>query len=153
MGALGCGQVTTAQYGPIFHLLEGKTGAKLLRSGGRHGEAVRANRRDSERGRQQTEVKADGMLLVQFLRDRGSDRTRIRCETSQCGACTVCLDGQAVKSCTILLAAQADGAAVMTIEGLAPAGVVRARLGRARAAIRALTRMVLATVAGEESGP
>ena len=62
------------------------------------------------------------MLLVQFLRDHlGLTGTHIGCETSQCGACTVLLDGQAVKSCTIL-AAQTDGAAVTTIEGLAPAG-------------------------------
>jgi carbon-monoxide dehydrogenase small subunit len=61
-------------------------------------------------------------LLVQFLRDHlGLTGTHVGCETSQCGACTVLLDGQAVKSCTVL-AAQADGAEVMTIEGLAPAG-------------------------------
>jgi len=61
-------------------------------------------------------------LLVQFLRDHlGLTGAHIGCETSQCGACTVLLDGQAVKSCTVL-AAQADGAAVTTIEGLAPAG-------------------------------
>ena len=50
----------------------------------------------------------------------------IGCETSQCGACTVLMDGQAVKSCTIL-AVQADGAAVTTIEGLAPVGDVASR--------------------------
>ncbi|HET7092665.1 MAG TPA: (2Fe-2S)-binding protein [Thermomicrobiales bacterium] len=60
------------------------------------------------------------MLLVQFLRDQlGLTGAHIGCETSQCGACTVLLDGAAVKSCT-LLAAQADGCAVTTIEGLAP---------------------------------
>jgi len=59
-------------------------------------------------------------LLVQFLRDGlGLTGAHIGCETSQCGACTVVLDGQAVKSCT-LLAVQADGAEVKTIEGLAP---------------------------------
>ena len=63
-------------------------------------------------------------LLVQYLRDNlGLTGAHIGCETSQCGACSVLLDGQIVKSCTIL-ALQADGAAVTTIEGLAPAGTL-----------------------------
>jgi aerobic carbon-monoxide dehydrogenase small subunit len=63
-------------------------------------------------------------LLVQFLReDLGLTGAHIGCETSQCGACTVLVDGQAVKSCTIL-AVQADGSTVTTIEGLAPAGML-----------------------------
>ena len=62
------------------------------------------------------------LLLVQFLRDTlNLTGTKIGCDTSQCGACTVMLDGVAVKSCTCL-AAQADGASVTTIEGLAPGG-------------------------------
>jgi len=62
------------------------------------------------------------VLLVQFLRELcGLTGTHVGCETSICGACTVLLDGQAVKSCTVL-AAQADGSEVTTIEGLAPAG-------------------------------
>jgi len=62
------------------------------------------------------------MLLVHYLRETlGLTGTHIGCDTSQCGACTVHLNGQAVKSCTIL-AAQADGATVTTIEGLAAAG-------------------------------
>jgi carbon-monoxide dehydrogenase small subunit len=61
-------------------------------------------------------------LLVHALRDAlGLTGTHIGCDTSQCGACTVLLDGRAVKSCT-LLAAQAEGAAVTTIEGLASSG-------------------------------
>lgn len=61
-------------------------------------------------------------LLVQYLRDDlRLTGAHVGCETSQCGACSVLLDGQIVKSCTIL-AVQADGAAVTTIEGLAPAG-------------------------------
>ncbi|WP_300608120.1 (2Fe-2S)-binding protein [Trebonia sp.] len=61
-------------------------------------------------------------LLVHFLRDRlGLTGTHVGCDTSQCGACTVALDGVAVKSCTIL-AAQASGHEVTTIEGLATAG-------------------------------
>jgi carbon-monoxide dehydrogenase small subunit len=60
-------------------------------------------------------------LLVEFLRnDLGLTGTHVGCDTGQCGACTVHLDGNAVKACTIL-AAQANGAAVVTIEGLAAA--------------------------------
>ena len=63
-------------------------------------------------------------LLVQFLRDVcGLTGTHIGCETSICGACTVLLDGQAVKSCT-LLAAQAHGGQVVTVEGLAKDGTL-----------------------------
>src|SRR3954452_19687048 len=58
-------------------------------------------------------------LLVQLLReDLGLTGTHVGCDTSQCGACTVHVDGFAVKSCSIL-AVQADGSAVATIEGLA----------------------------------
>jgi carbon-monoxide dehydrogenase small subunit len=61
-------------------------------------------------------------LLVHFLRDTlGLTGTNIGCDTSQCGACTVHLDGQAIKSCTAL-AVQADGRTVTTIEGLANGG-------------------------------
>jgi aerobic carbon-monoxide dehydrogenase small subunit len=59
------------------------------------------------------------VLLVHFLREQaGLTGTHIGCDTSQCGACTVRLDGATVKSCTVL-AVQADGHAVTTIEGLA----------------------------------
>ncbi len=58
-------------------------------------------------------------LLVQALReDMDLTGTHVGCDTSQCGACTVHLDGRAVKSCTVL-AVQADGSAVTTIEGMA----------------------------------
>ena len=58
------------------------------------------------------------LLLVHYLRDvLGLTGTHIGCETSLCGACTIFVDGQAVKSCT-MLAVQADGAEVTTIEGL-----------------------------------
>jgi aerobic carbon-monoxide dehydrogenase small subunit len=61
-------------------------------------------------------------LLVHYLRDVLSlTGTHVGCETSLCGACTVLVDGQAVKSCT-MLAAQADGSTVTTIEGLAQNG-------------------------------
>ena len=61
---------------------------------------------------------ADRTLLVHFLREQaGLTATNVGCDTSSCGACTVLLDGQSVKSCTVL-AAQADGSAVQTIEGL-----------------------------------
>ena len=59
-------------------------------------------------------------LLVQYLREAcGLTGTKIGCDTSSCGACTVLFDGESVKSCT-MFAAQADGGAVTTIEGLAP---------------------------------
>jgi len=62
------------------------------------------------------------LLLVHYLRDvLGLTGTNIGCDTSQCGACTVILDGQAVKSCTVL-AVQADGSNVLTVEGLAQNG-------------------------------
>jgi carbon-monoxide dehydrogenase small subunit len=62
------------------------------------------------------------LLLVHFLRDTlGLTGTNVGCDTSQCGACTVVLDGQAVKSCTVLTV-QADGSSVTTIEGLATNG-------------------------------
>jgi aerobic carbon-monoxide dehydrogenase small subunit len=62
------------------------------------------------------------LLLVHYLREvLGFTGTNVGCDTSNCGACTVHLDGQAVKSCTVL-AVQADGAEVTTIEGLAPEG-------------------------------
>ena len=61
-------------------------------------------------------------LLVDFLRDDlDLTGTKIACDTSVCGACTIHLDGHAVKSCTVL-AVQADGAEVTTIEGLATGG-------------------------------
>jgi carbon-monoxide dehydrogenase small subunit len=61
-------------------------------------------------------------LLVQYLREEaGLTGTKVGCDTSSCGACTVLLDGESVKSCT-MLAAQADGASVTTIEGLAHDG-------------------------------
>jgi carbon-monoxide dehydrogenase small subunit len=61
-------------------------------------------------------------LLVQYLREACAlTGTKIGCDTSSCGACTVLLDGESVKSCT-MFAAQADGASVTTIEGLAADG-------------------------------
>lgn len=58
------------------------------------------------------------MLLVHFLREElGMTGTKIGCDTSQCGACTVHFNGKALKSCT-MLAVQADGAEITTIEGL-----------------------------------
>jgi len=61
-------------------------------------------------------------LLVHFIRDHlGLTGTHVGCDTSQCGACTISLNGAAVKSCTIF-AVQADGADVTTIEGLAEDG-------------------------------
>jgi carbon-monoxide dehydrogenase small subunit len=62
------------------------------------------------------------LLLVHFLRETlGLTGTHVGCDTSNCGACTVHLNGEAVKSCT-LLAAQADGAEITTIEGMGSEG-------------------------------
>ena len=63
-------------------------------------------------------------LLVEFLRDHlHLTGTHVGCDTSQCGACTVHLDGRAVKACT-LFTVQADGQSVTTIEGIAKDGVL-----------------------------
>ena len=70
---------------------------------------------------QAAEVEAR-LLLVHFLRDHlGLTGTHVGCDTSNCGACTVHLDGDAVKSCTVL-AVQADGGEVTTIEGIGSEG-------------------------------
>jgi carbon-monoxide dehydrogenase small subunit len=62
------------------------------------------------------------LLLVHYIRETvGLTGTHVGCDTSQCGACTITLNGQAVKSCT-LFAVQATGATIMTIEGLAKDG-------------------------------
>jgi carbon-monoxide dehydrogenase small subunit len=72
-------------------------------------------------GRREEEVEPR-QLLVYFLREQlGLKGTNVGCDTSSCGACTVLLDGESVKSCT-LLAVQADGREVTTIEGLAENG-------------------------------
>jgi len=70
-------------------------------------------------GRSESREVEDRTLLVHFLRDQlGLTGTHVGCDTSQCGACVVHLDGVAVKSCTVLAAA-ASGSSVTTIEGLA----------------------------------
>jgi carbon-monoxide dehydrogenase small subunit len=82
--------------------------------------SIRINGRDYQR------TVEPRLLLVDFIRSvAGLTGTKVGCDTSQCGACTVLLDGVAVKSCTCL-AAQADGASVTTIEGLAPDGRLHA---------------------------
>ena len=71
-------------------------------------------------GRERTAEVQPRLLLVHFIRETlGLTGTHVGCDSSNCGACTVHLDGDAVKSCTIL-AVQADGSHVTTIEGLAP---------------------------------
>jgi carbon-monoxide dehydrogenase small subunit len=73
-------------------------------------------------GKNQTRTVEDRMLLVDFLRDElRLTGTHVGCDTSQCGCCTVHVDGRAVKSCTVL-AAQANGANIVTIEGMAKNG-------------------------------
>jgi carbon-monoxide dehydrogenase small subunit len=70
-------------------------------------------------GRSVSRTVDDRTLLVQLLRDElGLTGTHVGCDTSQCGACVVHINGKSVKSCTAL-AAQADGAEVTTIEGIA----------------------------------
>jgi aerobic carbon-monoxide dehydrogenase small subunit len=70
-------------------------------------------------GQPQTAEVEPRLLLVHFLRDTlGLTGTHVGCDTSNCGACTVLVDGESVKSCTVL-AVQADGAQVTSIEGMA----------------------------------
>jgi len=72
-------------------------------------------------GRQVSHDVEPRQLLVHFIRETaGLTGTNVGCDTSSCGACTVHLDGQSVKSCTVL-AVQADGGSITTIEGLAAA--------------------------------
>ena len=67
-------------------------------------------------------------LLVQLLREQlGLTGTHVGCDTSQCGACVVHVDGEAVKACT-LLALQAEGRSVLTIEGVADGDTLPAKL-------------------------
>jgi carbon-monoxide dehydrogenase small subunit len=69
-------------------------------------------------GRTVSEEVEDRTLLVHYVRETaGFTATNVGCDTTSCGACTVLLDGESVKSCTVL-AAQADGHAVTTVEGL-----------------------------------
>jgi aerobic carbon-monoxide dehydrogenase small subunit len=71
-------------------------------------------------GEQRTDDVEPRLLLAHYLRDVcGLRATNIGCDTTSCGACTVHVDGEAVKSCTVL-AVQAQGARVTTLEGLAP---------------------------------
>lgn len=71
-------------------------------------------------GEPRTEDVEPRLLLVHFIREvLGLTGTNVGCDTSSCGACSVHLNGEAVKSCTVL-AVQADGCDVTTIEGLAP---------------------------------
>jgi len=73
-------------------------------------------------GVRQSKTVEDRTLLVDFLRDAlGLTGTHVGCDTTQCGCCTIQVNGRTVKSCT-MLAAQADGADVVTIEGMAKKG-------------------------------
>ena len=75
-------------------------------------------------GAEHTDEVEPRALLVHYVRETlGLTGTNVGCDTSQCGSCTVLMDGQAVKSCTVL-AAQADGSEVTTIEGLAKNGTL-----------------------------
>ena len=73
-------------------------------------------------GKNYTKAVEDRMLLVDLLRDELKlTGTHVGCDTSQCGCCTVHIDGRAVKSCSVL-AAQANGTSIVTIEGMAKKG-------------------------------
>jgi carbon-monoxide dehydrogenase small subunit len=73
-------------------------------------------------GEPRTDEVEPRLLLVHYLRDVcGLRATNVGCDTTSCGACTVHIDGESVKSCT-MLAAQADGASITTIEGLGRGG-------------------------------
>ncbi len=73
-------------------------------------------------GTKRTDTVEPRLLLIHYLREvAGLTGPHIGCETSLCGACTVHVDGKAIKSCT-MFAVQADGASVLTIEGLAAGG-------------------------------
>jgi carbon-monoxide dehydrogenase small subunit len=75
-------------------------------------------------GRQREDLVEPRLLLVHYLREvAGLTGTHIGCDTSQCGACTVLLDGRSVKACSVF-AVQADGRAVTTVEGLATGGAL-----------------------------
>lgn len=75
-------------------------------------------------GQAQSHDVEDRTLLVHYIREAcGLTGTNVGCDTSSCGACTIHLNGESVKSCTVL-AAQADGDAITTIEGLAKDGVM-----------------------------
>jgi carbon-monoxide dehydrogenase small subunit len=71
--------------------------------------------------RKSIEVEARKLLVHLIRDDLGLTGTHVGCDTSQCGACTVEIDGRAVKSCTVL-AVMADGASITTIEGVSPPG-------------------------------
>jgi len=87
---------------------------------------VECNIRVRVNGKERESTVEPRLLLVHYLRENlGLTGTHIGCETSICGACTVLVDGEAVKSCT-LLAVQADGGEVTTIEGLAKDGNLHA---------------------------
>src|SRR4029453_5975561 len=91
-------------------------------SGSGHGRGTAVRITLSVNGEQRTSEVEPRRLLVHHLRDDlGLTGTNVGCDTSSCGACTVLLDGESVKACTVL-AVQADCHEVPTIEGLAPAG-------------------------------
>jgi aerobic carbon-monoxide dehydrogenase small subunit len=95
----------------VTELREGQPQAKI---------AMRVN--VTINGERRADVVEARMLLVHYIREVvGLTGTHVGCESTLCGACTVLMDGKAVKSCTIL-AAQADGATVTTVEGLARDG-------------------------------
>jgi aerobic carbon-monoxide dehydrogenase small subunit len=95
----------------VTELREGQPQAKI---------AMRVN--VTINGERRADIVEARMLLVHYIREVvGLTGTHVGCESTLCGACTVLMDGKAVKSCTIL-AAQADGATVTTVEGLARDG-------------------------------
>ena len=107
--------------GPIRSRLatSGRIGRRQVAAGTRRGTNVEI--RVTVNGKKHTSDVEPRMLLVHYVREvLGLTGTNIGCDTSSCGACSLHVDGEAVKSCT-MLAVQADGASITTIEGLANA--------------------------------
>jgi len=96
------------------------------------------------------------LLLVHFLREElRLTGTHVGCDTSQCGACTVLIDGRSAKSCTVF-AVQADGSAVTTIEGIGRDGELHLRLSGSESAVRTsgnLPTRASATLARDNGAP
>src|SRR4051794_1153415 len=114
-GSVSSGAGTPAESGT--EVASQKLGLDL----GRRGMAATAEVRITVNGKGYEDAVEPRLLLVHYLRDKlGLTGTHVGCDTTNCGACTVHLNGEAVKSCTVL-AVQADGAQGETVEGMGAA--------------------------------